>query len=99
MFDHLQSSDPTISRKVGEMLSNRGMRSPCRILVATRKGKVTLSGAIQYEQQRRIAVKAAGSVAGVESVLDQMRGIPKSQPVARAIPERPANPEKPNASA
>jgi osmotically-inducible protein OsmY len=81
MFDSLQSADPAISRKVSEMLSNRGMRSPCRIVVATKKGTVTLSGLIQYEQQRRIAVKAAGSIAGVQSVQDQMRVIPKSQPV------------------
>jgi osmotically-inducible protein OsmY len=78
MFDTLQSADPTISRKVSELLSSRGMRSPCRIVVATKKGKVTLSGAIQYEQQRRIVVKAAGSIAGVQSVQDQMRVIPKS---------------------
>jgi osmotically-inducible protein OsmY len=81
MFDSLQSADPTISRKVSEMLSNRGMRSPCRIVVATKKGTVTLSGLIQYEQQRRIAVKAAGSIAGVQSVQDQMKVIPKSPPV------------------
>jgi osmotically-inducible protein OsmY len=48
MFDHLHSSDPTISRKVGEELSSRGMRSPCNIVVATTKGTVTLSGVIQY---------------------------------------------------
>ena len=59
MFDNLQSADPTISRKVSELLSNRGMRPPCRIIVATKKGRVTLSGAIQYEHQRRIAVKAS----------------------------------------
>jgi osmotically-inducible protein OsmY len=85
MFDSLQSADPTISRKVSEMLSNRGMRSPCRIVVATKKGAVALTGTIQYEQQRRIAVKAAGSIAGVQSVQDQMRVIPKSLPT-RAIP-------------
>ena len=80
MFDNLQSADPTISRKVSELLSNRGMRSPCRIVVLTAKGRVTLSGTIQYEQQRRIAVKAAGSIAGVQSVQDQMQVIPKSRP-------------------
>lgn len=80
MFDNLQSADPTISRKVNELLANRGMRAPCRIVVATKKGRVTLSGMIQYEQQRRIAVKAAGSIAGVQSVEDQMKVIPKSLP-------------------
>jgi osmotically-inducible protein OsmY len=81
MFDNLHSSDPTISRKVGEVLANCGLRSPCHITVATQKGSVTLSGAIQYEQQRRIAVKAAGSITGVHNVLDQMQVIPKKPPV------------------
>ena len=81
MFDNLQSADPTISRKVSEVLSNRGMRSPCRIIVTARKGRVTLSGAIQYEHQRRIAVRATQSIAGVQSVQDQMRLIPKNPPV------------------
>jgi osmotically-inducible protein OsmY len=85
MFDQLQSSDPSISRKVGELLSNRGMRSPCRIVVATKKGRVTLSGVIQYEYQRRIAVHATGSIAGVQSVQDQLQVIPKKPP-ARSIP-------------
>jgi len=85
MFDNLQSADPTISRKVSEMLSNRGMRSPCRIVVVTNKGRVTLSGAIQYEQQRRIAVKAAGAIAGVQSVQDQLQVIPKSRPTRTTL--------------
>ncbi len=82
MNDNMQSSDPTISRKVGEQLSNRGMQSPCHIVVETRKGRVTLSGAIQYEYQRRIAVKATSSVAGVQSVQDQMHVIPKKAPIS-----------------
>jgi osmotically-inducible protein OsmY len=81
MFDHLHSSDPTISRKVGEELSNRGMRAPCHIIVETAKGNVTLSGMIQYEQQRRIAVKAAASIAGVHNVQDRMQVIPKNPPL------------------
>jgi osmotically-inducible protein OsmY len=80
MKNELQGSDPTISRKIGELLSNRGMRSPCHIVVTARKGRVTLSGAIQYEHQRRIAVRATQSIAGVQSVQDQMQVIPKIVP-------------------
>jgi osmotically-inducible protein OsmY len=80
MFDNMQSSDPTISRKVSEQLSNRGMRAPCRINVVTRKGQVTLSGTIQYEYQRQIAVKATSMIPGVHGVHDQMSVIPKAPP-------------------
>ena len=65
--------DPTISQKVSEKLSSLGVRAPCRVTVASNKGNVTLSGTIQYEHQRQIAVRAIKAVAGVQRVVDQMQ--------------------------
>ncbi len=66
-------SDPMISQKVQEKLSNMGIRAPCRVTVASNKGMVTLSGSIQYEHQRHIVVHAIQAVTGVQRVLDQLR--------------------------
>ncbi len=68
--------DPVISQKVSQKLSSMGVRSPCRVTVATNKGNVTLSGTIQYEHQRQGAVHATKGIAGVRRVVDQMRVIP-----------------------
>ncbi|MDZ7617150.1 MAG: BON domain-containing protein [Patescibacteria group bacterium] len=71
-----QAKDPVISRKVSEKLSSLGVRPPCRVTVVSSKGKVTLSGNIQYEHQRQGAMHAARGIAGVQSVVDQLRVIP-----------------------
>lgn len=75
----MQSKDGTITQTVSQQLSNRGLRPPCHVNVVTTKGNVTLSGTIQYEHQRRVAVQAARGVAGVQRVVDQMQIIPKAQ--------------------
>ena len=49
--------DPTISQKVTERLSSLGVRAPCRVMVMSNKGNVTLSGTIQYEHQRHMALR------------------------------------------
>ncbi len=74
--------DPVISQKVSQKLSSLGVRAPCRVMVATNKGNVTLSGTIQYEHQRQGAMHAVRGIAGVRSVIDQMRVIP-SRPHAK----------------
>ena len=68
--------DPVISQKINDRLSSLGMRPPCRVTVVSSKGRVTLSGMIQYEHQRHIAVRATKGVAGVQGVVDQMQVIP-----------------------
>jgi osmotically-inducible protein OsmY len=72
-------SDPMISQKVNEQLSNCGIRAPCRITAVTRKGYVTLTGAIQYEYQRRTVLRATGAIDGVRSVIDHLQVIPPAQ--------------------
>jgi osmotically-inducible protein OsmY len=71
--------DPVISHKVSEKLSSLGVRAPCRVMVVTNKGNVTLSGTIQYEHQRHTAVRAIRAVAGVQRVTDQLQVIPSGQ--------------------
>jgi osmotically-inducible protein OsmY len=70
-------SDRAITQKVSQLLQNRGMRSPCQIAVMSQKGTVTLSGKIQYDHQRRIAVQATQNVDGVQRVVDRLQVIAK----------------------
>jgi hypothetical protein len=65
--------DATIIQKVTKQLSNHGMRAPCRIAVAARKGDVTLTGTIQFEHQRIAALHAVRGVDGVRRVMDQLK--------------------------
>ncbi len=69
--------DAIIIQKVTKQLSNHGMRSPCRIAVAARKGDVTLSGTIQFEYQRIAALHAVRGIDGVRRVMDQLKVQPK----------------------
>ena len=71
--------DPVISLKVSEKLTSLGVRAPCRVTVVTNNGSVTLSGTIQYEHQRHMAVHATKAVTGVQRVVDQMQVIPGAQ--------------------
>ncbi len=76
---HAKIQDPTISQRVSETLSSLGMRAPCRVTVVSNKGNVTLSGTIQYEHQRHMALRASKAVVGVQRVVDQMQVIPTGQ--------------------
>src|SRR5688572_6889520 len=48
-----QIPDDTLLQKVSQQLSNRGLRSPCKITVAARNGDITLTGTLQYAHQRQ----------------------------------------------
>ena len=65
--------DNVLVQKVSQMLVNHGFRPPCRIDVASHNGTVTLSGTLQYENQRRNAIRTAQAIPGVRRVTDQMR--------------------------
>ena len=86
MNHQAKTQDPIISQKASERLSSLGVRAPCRVTVMTNKGNVTLSGTIQYEHQRHMAVRAVKNVPGVQRVLDQMRVIPRGS-TARPTPK------------
>ena len=64
--------DKTITRQVQSKIAGRGLGSPCRIAVDTVKGEVTLTGNVQYAQQKVTAVQAAGAIAGVRRVVDRL---------------------------
>jgi osmotically-inducible protein OsmY len=77
MKNQAKTQDPIITQKASEKLSSLGVRAPCRVRVVSDKGNVTLSGTIQYEHQRHVAIRAVKSVVGVQRVLDQMQVLPR----------------------
>ena len=69
--------DKAILKKVNQHLARMSLGSQSRVNAAIRGGQVILSGNIQYENQRRPALKAVGSVEGVRGVLDQLKLLPR----------------------
>jgi osmotically-inducible protein OsmY len=45
---------------------------PCRISVDTIKGEVTLTGTVQYAQQKQTAVQATSGISGIRRVIDRL---------------------------
>jgi hypothetical protein len=73
-MSHLGSAaDKAILKKLQQHLSRVSLGSQSHVNATVRDGQVTLSGNLQYENQRRPALKAARSVEGVRGVLDQLR--------------------------
>ncbi len=64
--------DKTITRQVQGKLAGRGLGAPCKIDVATAKGEVTLTGTVQYNQQKNTAVQACNQISGVKRVVDRL---------------------------
>jgi osmotically-inducible protein OsmY len=73
MSARISSQDQRVSESVTRHLSNRGVRPPCNVVVSNRDGSITLSGHIEYEHQRRSAVRAAQNTDGVKRVVDQLQ--------------------------
>ncbi len=69
--------DRSIDQKVGQQLSNHGMRPPCKVVASSKGGTVTLTGKIQYEHQRNSCIQTARRVEGVQRVVDQLQVIVK----------------------
>jgi osmotically-inducible protein OsmY len=80
MFAKMSSQDQRVYNSVVRQLTNRGVRAPCKVVVSNRDGSITLSGQIEYEHQRRTAVRAAQNTPGVKRVLDQLHVISKNSP-------------------
>ena len=68
-----QVPDKTLMRQVNQRLSRASTGSRSRIVVTIKRGDVTLSGFIRYENQRRPAIRAVTAVAGVRRVIDQLK--------------------------
>ena len=64
--------DQGVTQQVSNRLASRGLGSPCRVMVESRNGEVTLTGNVQYAQQKGTAVKAVSGVAGVRRVVDHL---------------------------
>ena len=68
--------DKTILKDVNKRLARTGMGSRCRIAATVRGGQVTLTGQMQYENQRRPVVQAVNRVDGIKGVIDQLTAMP-----------------------
>ena len=77
MLHQGSASDKAILKKVNQHLARMSFGSHSRVNAAISNGQVTLSGNIQYENQRRPAMKAVASVEGVRIVLDQLQIPPR----------------------
>ena len=73
MLRQNSASDKVILKKVNQHLARMSFGARSRVAAAVSNGQVTLSGNIQYENQRRPAMKAVASVEGVRVVLDQLQ--------------------------
>lgn len=65
-------SDKSIARQVLGKIAQRGLNSPCRVVVESLKGQVTLSGTVQYAHQKITAVQAATGISGVRRIIDKL---------------------------
>jgi osmotically-inducible protein OsmY len=70
--------DKTILKKVNQRLMRSALGSGCHVTVTVQRGQVLLAGSIQYENQRRSAVRAASSAEGVKNVVDRMQVTPRA---------------------
>jgi len=76
MMESMHTSDPKIAQNITQRLSGSGIRAPSKVTVRSTKGEVTLSGTIQYEHQRSVALSAARGEPGVRRVVDNLRAAP-----------------------
>ncbi len=79
MFGGVDQSDKALQKLVDRrMLRSGGGGSGVKAIVV--RGSVTITGKLKYESQRAPLLKALRGVAGVRSVLDQLRAPPKVSP-------------------
>ncbi len=72
-------ADKTVLQKVNRRLGTTGTASSSHVTADVRKGEVTLSGTLQYENQRRPLIRATSTVEGVRRVIDRLRVVPKKR--------------------
>ena len=70
--------DKTVLKDVNKRLARTGMGSRCKISATVRSGQVTLTGQLQYENQRRPVVQAVNRVEGIKGFVDQMTIMPRN---------------------
>ena len=62
--------DKSLLKEINKRLSRTGIQA--KIVATVRGGYVTLTGVLQYDNQRRMIVRAANQVKGIRQVVDQM---------------------------
>src|SRR3954463_1007713 len=67
-----RTEDDKITLQVTNKLAGRGITNPCKVLVASSKGQVTLTGTVQHVHQRKAAEQAANGITGVKRVNNQL---------------------------
>lgn len=72
MLSRGSTPDKALLKKVNQRLMRAGLGAHSRVTAAIRNGQVTLSGSIQYENQRRTILRAATGVDGVSRVVDKL---------------------------
>ncbi len=77
MFGQNRISDGDLLKSVNQKLSRTGTASQSKVTAAVRGGMVTLTGNLQYANQRIEIVKAAGRSPGVRQVIDNMQVVAK----------------------
>lgn len=80
MFGQNQVPDRSLQKTVNQRLERTGTGAQSKVTATVQQGTVTLSGALQYENQRRPILKAVGNIAGVRRVVDQLKSPPKRRP-------------------
>ncbi len=80
MFGTNEVPDQALLKTVNRRLVRTGTGSQSKVTAAVQRGTVTLSGKLQYENQRNSIVKAIKSVSGVRQVIDQLQSPPKRNP-------------------
>jgi osmotically-inducible protein OsmY len=78
MFGGNDTSDKALLKTVNRRLQRTGAQS--RLTAAVLRGTVTLTGKLQYENQRLPIMKAIRGVSGVRNVVDQLQAPPKANP-------------------
>jgi osmotically-inducible protein OsmY len=76
MFGRNQISDKDLQKTVNHRLQRTGASSQSRIAATVQGGMVTLTGTIQYANQRTPIVKAVSNIAGIRRVVDQLQMAP-----------------------
>jgi len=73
MLQNKRVSDKDLQKLVTQRLARTGLASQTPITGTVRNGTVILSGTIQFEYQRKPALKAVQGLEGVHHVVDQLR--------------------------
>jgi len=74
MFGKNDVSDKELLKSVSRKLDRTGAGSQSKVTAFVQRGTVTLTGKIQYENQRTPIMKAVSSISGVRNVIDQLVG-------------------------